>query len=87
MPPDPQFPPNFKDTIQDTRDLVDKLIDRAASVAGAAGKKWIDGFTKQDATDVAVDVGEKFKDQVLDAWDVADKEVADKKGADKEVKP
>jgi hypothetical protein len=86
MPPDPQFPPNFKDTIQDTRDLVDKLIDRAASVAGAAGKKWIDGFTKQDVADVAVDVGEKFKGQVLDAWDVADKEVADKV-ADKNVKP
>jgi hypothetical protein len=75
MPPDPQFPSNFKDTIQDTRDLVDKLIDRAASVAGAAGNKWIDGFTKQDVTDVAVDIGEKFKDQVLDAWDVAEKDV------------
>jgi hypothetical protein len=75
MPPDPQFPPNFKDTIQDTRDLVDKLIDRAASVAGAAGNKWIDGFTKQDVTDVAVDIGEKLKDQVLDAWDVAEKDV------------
>jgi hypothetical protein len=71
----PQFPPNFKDTIQDTRDLVDKLIDRAAGVAGAAGKKWIDGFTKSDVEDVAVDIGAKFKDQVLDAWDVAEKDV------------
>jgi hypothetical protein len=75
MQPDPQFPPNLKDTVQDTRDLVDKLIDRMASVAGAAGKKWMDGFTKQDATDVAVDIGEKFKDQVQDAWDIAEKDV------------
>jgi hypothetical protein len=73
--PDPQFPPNFKDNIEDTRDLVNKLIDRAASVAGAAGKRWIDGFTKADAEAVADDVGAKFKEQVVDAWDVAEKDV------------
>ena len=71
----PQFPPNFKDTIQDTTKLINDLIDRAASVAGNAGKKWIDGFTKGDAEDVAVDIGAKFKDQVLDAWDTAQENV------------
>jgi hypothetical protein len=73
--PDPKFPPNFKDTIEDTRDLVNKLIDRAASVTGAAGKRWIDGLTKTDVEAVADDVGAKLKSQALDAWDVAEKDV------------
>lgn len=70
-----QFPPNFKDTIQDTRDLVNKLIDRAASVARAAGKKWIDGFERHDVEEVADDIGAKLKEQVLDAWDTAEGDV------------
>lgn len=75
MSDDPKFPPNFKATVEDTRDLVKKLIDRAAAVAGAAGDKWIDGFTKTEVEAVAVDIGAKFKDQVLDAWTAAEKAV------------
>jgi hypothetical protein len=71
----PQFPPNFKDTIEDTRDLINDLIDRAASVAGAAANKWIDGFTRDDVAAVSDDIGAKFKDQVLEAWDAAESEV------------
>lgn len=71
----PQFPPNFKDTIQDTRDLIIDLITRVASVTGAAGKKWIDGFTRDDVAAVADDMGGQFKSQVLDAWDAAESEV------------
>jgi hypothetical protein len=71
----PQFPPNFKDTIEDTRDLIIDLIDRVASVTGAASKKWIDGFTRDDVAAVADDMGAQFKGQVLDAWDAAESEV------------
>lgn len=75
MPNDAQFPPNFKDSISDTRDLVNKLIDRTAAVAGATGKKWIDGFTKDDVEQVAGDIGAKLKEQVLEAWDTAEADV------------
>jgi hypothetical protein len=71
----PVFPPNFKDSIEDTRDLVKSLLDRWSQVAGNAGQKWIDGFTEGEATDVAADIGAKFKDQVVDAWKVAEKDV------------
>lgn len=78
----PQFPPNFKNTMQDTQKLINDLIDRAASIAGNAGKKWIDGFTKSDVEDVAVDIGAKFKDQVLDAWGTAEAAVRPPKDGD-----
>ena len=71
----PQFPPNFKDTVEDTRDLVNKLIDRAAGAAGNAGNKWIDGFTRDDVKSVTEDIGGKFTGQVLDAWDKAEENV------------
>lgn len=71
MADDPQFPPNFKDTVKDTRNLVNSLIDRAALVAGNAGKRWIDGFEKTDAQAVADDIGAKLRQQVDDAWQVA----------------
>ena len=63
MADDPQFPPNFKDTVKDTRNLVNSLIDRAALVAGNAGKRWIDGFEKTDAQAVADDIGAKLRNR------------------------
>ncbi|WP_099021781.1 hypothetical protein [Mycolicibacterium palauense] len=75
MADQPQFPPNFRDSVEDTRDLVNRLIDRAAAVAGATGAKWIDGFVRMDAQEVAEDAGAKFTEQVLDAWDTAEKNV------------
>ena len=71
----PQLPPNFKDTVEDTRDLVNRLVGRLALVAGNAGNKWIDGFTKQDVSDVVDDLNAKVKDQVLDAWGTAEANV------------
>jgi hypothetical protein len=75
MAKNPKFPPNFKDTVEDTRDLLNKLIVRAGQAAGNAGNKWIDGFTKGDVGAVADDIGVKFKEQVLDAWQTAEANV------------
>jgi hypothetical protein len=71
----PQLPPNFKDTVEDTRNLVNLFIGRLAGVAGNAGNKWIDGFTKTDVSDVVDDLNAKFKSQVLDAWSTAEDNV------------
>ncbi len=75
MPDAVEFPPNFKDTVEDTRDLVNALIDRMAAVAGNAGKRWIDGFERADVEAVAEDIGAKLKDQIMDAWSTAEKNV------------
>jgi len=75
MPEHPQLPPNFKDTVEDTRDLVNGLISRVAAVAGNAGNKWIDGFSKDDVLAVAKDAGDQFTQQVADAWKAAEDNV------------
>ncbi|WP_167105825.1 hypothetical protein [Mycobacterium sp. DL592] len=75
MSPKPVFPPNFRDSVKDTNTLVKSLLDRWVQVVGGAGQKWIDGFDKSEAQAVAVDIGEKFKDQVTEAWVIAEKDV------------
>jgi hypothetical protein len=72
---EPKFPPNFRDSIEDTGKLVSDLIDRAAAVAGNAGRRWIDGFEKADALAVADDIGAKLTEQVDDAWQMAQNNV------------
>ena len=75
MAGNPQLPPNFKDTVEDTRNLVNHLVGRFAAVAGNAGNKWIDGFTRTDVSEVVDDLNAKFKEQVLEAWDTAEANV------------
>lgn len=75
MSSEPAFPPNFRNSLEDTGTLVKSLLDRWAAVAGNAGQKWIDGFQRTEAEAVATDIGEKFVDQVNQAWDIAEKNV------------
>jgi hypothetical protein len=76
MPPKPQLPPNFEDTVKDTGTLTNALIDRIAGVVGAAGALWMkDGFTRNDIAAVSENIGKNLKAQALDAWDVADADV------------
>jgi plasmid maintenance system antidote protein VapI len=71
----PKLPPNFKDTVEDTRDLVNDLIDRVAKVVGDAGQRWLDGFEKADVEQVAKDMGEELQDYAKDVWTTAEKDV------------
>ena len=71
----PKLPPNFRDTVTDTATLMNKLIDRMAEVAGAAGQRWMDGLVKADVTAIAEDLGDKLTAQAEDAWDVAEQDV------------
>jgi hypothetical protein len=78
MADNPQFPPNFKDTVEDTRNLVLGMLDKFAAVAGSAGNRWMDGFEKSDVEAVADDIGAKLKEQLVKAWDTAEANVTPK---------
>ena len=75
MNDDATLPPNFKDTVEDTRDLLNGLIDRIADVAGDAGQRWIDGFERKDVTAVTTNLGDKLTEQAEQAWDTAQSNV------------
>jgi len=71
----PKLPPNFKDTVEDTRDLINSLITRVAGVAGDAGKRWLDGFERDDVQAVSKEIGNQLDEYVLQVWEVAEKNV------------
>jgi hypothetical protein len=76
MSQQPQLPPNFRDTVEDTGVLLNALFDRIAQVAGNAGKLWMtDGFGEDDVKTVSKDIGDKLTAQALEAWYVAEKDV------------
>jgi hypothetical protein len=76
MSQQPQLPPNFRDTVEDTGVLLNALIDRIAQVAGNAGTLWMTGgFVEDDVKAVSEDIGDKLTAQALEAWDVAEKDV------------
>ncbi len=78
-PPDTStLPPNFGDTVEDTRDLLRDLIGRAATVGGDAFRRWRDGLTPADLDQVAADVGRNLREWADTVYQTAEDNVRPK---------
>lgn len=73
-----KLPPNFGDTVNDTRDLVKDLIGRAATVGGDAFRRWRDGLTPADLGQVATEFGQNLREWADTVYQTAEDNVRPK---------
>jgi hypothetical protein len=82
------LPPNFGDTVDDVRKLLNGLIDRTRDVAADAAKRWIDGMTREDVKEITGGIGTHLREFALEVYQTAENNVkpevtkANKDGAD-----
>lgn len=66
------LPPNFGDTVQDTRRLASDLVDRVADTWSRAATRWLDGLTAAAVDDISTDVGQQLREFARDVYKTAE---------------
>jgi hypothetical protein len=82
------LPPNYGDTVDDVRKLLNGLIDRTRDVAADAAKRWLDGMSREDVKKITTGIGTNLRQYALEVYQTAENNVkpevtkANKDGAD-----
>lgn len=79
-----KLPPNFGTAVEDARDLLNDLINRARIVGGDAATRWSDGMTREDVDKIAGDIGRNLREFALEMYDTAQDSVKPKETTDTE---
>jgi hypothetical protein len=66
------LPPNFGDTVQDTRRLASDLVDRVAGTWGRAATLWLNGLTAAAVDAISTDVGQQLREFARDVYKTAE---------------
>lgn len=82
------LPPNFGDTVDDVRKLLNDLVDRTRDVAADAATRWMDGMSREDVKKITGGIGTHLRQFALEVYQTAENNVkpevtkANKDGAD-----
>ncbi|WP_113964440.1 hypothetical protein [Mycobacterium shimoidei] len=69
------LPPNFGDTVDDVRTLVNDLINRTRDVTADAVSRWLDGMTRDDVKAITSTVGTQLQEFALKVYQTAENNV------------
>ena len=62
----------IRDTIRDTRDLTNNLIDRMTGTWGKAAQRWLDGMTRDDVLATTQELGGHLNEFAQQVYTVAE---------------
>ena len=71
----PLLPPNFGDTVDDVRDLLNNLVDRTAKVAGDGAARWLDGLGREEVRDITKAFGTNLSEWADLVYETAERNV------------
>jgi hypothetical protein len=66
------LPPNFGNTVDDVRKLLNDLVDRARDVTADAATRWLDGMSREDVKKITTDIGTNLRQYALEVYETAE---------------
>jgi hypothetical protein len=69
------LPPNFANTVDDVRKLLDDLIDRTRDVTADAATRWLDGMSREDVKKITTEIGTNLRQYALEVYQTAESNV------------
>jgi hypothetical protein len=69
------LPPNFANTVDDVRKLLNDLIDRTRDVTADAATRWLDGMSREDVKKITSEIGTNLRQYALEVYQTAESNV------------
>jgi len=66
------LPPNFGNTVDDVRKLLNDLVDRTRDVTADAAARWLDGMTPDDVKEITTGIGTNLREYALEVYQTAE---------------
>jgi hypothetical protein len=66
------LPPNFGNTVDDVRKLLNDLVDRTRDVTADAATRWLDGMSREDVKKITTDIGTNLRQYALEVYQTAE---------------
>ena len=71
----PTLPPNFANSVDETRKLFNDLVDHTRDVSGDAVARWMDGLTPEDVKEITGNIGKRLQKFALEVYRTAESNV------------
>jgi hypothetical protein len=71
----PTLPPNFSNTVDETRKLFNDLVDHTRDVSADAAARWMDGMTREDVNEITGNIGKRLQKFALEVYHTAESNV------------
>ena len=69
------LPPNFANTVDDVRKLLNDLIERSRHVTADAATRWLDGMSREDVKKITGEIGTNLRQYALEVYQTAESNV------------
>jgi hypothetical protein len=69
------LPPNFGNTVDDVRKLLNDLVDRTRDVTADAATRWLDGMSREDVKKITTGIGTNLRQYALEVYHTAESNV------------
>lgn len=66
------LPPNFGNTVDDVRKLLNDLINRTRDVTADAATRWLDGMSREDVKKITTGIGTNLRQYALEVYQTAE---------------
>jgi hypothetical protein len=66
------LPPNFGNTVDDVRKLLNDLVDRTRDVTADAATRWLDGMSREDVKKITTEIGTNLRQYALEVYQTAE---------------
>ena len=71
----PTLPPNFANSVDETRKLFNDLVDHTRDVSADAVARWMDGLTPEDVKEITGNIGKRLQKFALEVYRTAESNV------------
>ena len=66
------LPPNFGNTVDDVRKLLNDLVNRTRDVTADAATRWLDGMSREDVKKITTGIGTNLRQYALEVYQTAE---------------
>lgn len=71
----PTLPPNFANSVDETRKLFNDLVNHTRDVSADAAARWMDGLTPEDVKEITGNIGTRLQKFALEVYRTAESNV------------